>query len=193
LVTKSKNPETGYFVQRVFALYDDHSGPVTDVTYEFTGPNKTLYIEPGWQRIAHSRLQELDPMQPADNAVKLEVRYYFKNSLGYKTKYRMVIRDTEDDVPWPPKKKMGNPSIGKIKPPILNARLLPRYDMAKLLDVTRRVQKYLGHNNDFNDVSLRPIDFFPYDDPDEIIREYCFLEIKDLWDTNAYCLREYIQ
>lgn len=184
-------PESGYFVQEIIGMYNDHQGPVTTFTSEFSGPKKSLHLPPGWQKIVFDRLQDLDDTTETD-AVKLEVRYFFRNSFGFQTKYRMIIRDTTNHIPWPPEKKMVHPSNGGIIPPILNARLLSSRPTSNVIDVTRRVEKYLGHNKDFNSVSIRPLDLFPYDDPDELRQNYCFLEVTDLWDKHVFAMHEYI-
>ena len=89
---------------------------------------------------------------------KIEIRY-----VVHGRKYRVVVRENEN-VHLPIRKE-----LGLMKPNIVSASLLIK-DSEEEYDVTKRVRKYFGQNNDFNSglgLKLFVQDMFPFDDHED--------------------------
>jgi len=112
-------------------------------------------------------IEEIKKMISLEN-YKIEVRY----TVGTR-KYRVVIREN-DDIQLPIRKE-----LGIIKPRIISASLV-RKDTGEEYDVTKRVCKYFGQNNDFNSgIGLKIFvhDMFPFDDHEDNSDRFSVLRI----------------
>ena len=99
---------------------------------------------------------------------KIEIRY-----MVHGRKYRIVVRDNEN-VHFPIRKELG------LKKPTITSASLVRKDTEEEYDVTKRVQKYFGQNNDFNSglgLKLFVQDLFPFDDHEDNAERFCDLYI----------------
>ncbi|ABT15055.1 hypothetical protein NY2A_B656L [Paramecium bursaria Chlorella virus NY2A] len=100
---------------------------------------------------------------------KIEIRY-----VVHGRKYRIVVRDNEN-VHFPIRKELG------LKKPTITSASLVRKDTEEEYDVTKRVQKYFGQNNDFNiglGLSLFVHDIFPFDDHEDNAEIFSALYIR---------------
>ena len=103
---------------------------------------------------------------------KIEIRY-----VVHGRKYRIVVRENEN-VHFPIRKELG------LKKPTITFASLVRKDTEENAeedyDVTKRVQKYFGQNNDFNSglgLKLFVQDLFPFDDHEDNAERFCDLYI----------------
>ena len=107
---------------------------------------------------------------------KIEVRY----TVGAR-KYRIVIREN-DDVKLPIRKE-----LGLMRPRIISASLV-RKDTGEEYDVTKRICKYFGQNNDFNSgkgLRIFVHDMFPFDDHEDNAERISVLRLC-MTNGNAY-------
>ncbi|AGE54338.1 hypothetical protein PBCVNY2B_671L [Paramecium bursaria Chlorella virus NY2B] len=100
---------------------------------------------------------------------KIEIRY-----VVHGRKYRIVIRET-DNIHFPIRKELG------IKKPNIVSASLVRKHTDEDIDVTKRVIKYFGQNNDFSaGLGLRLFvqDMFPFDDHEDNAEIFSALYIR---------------
>lgn len=182
--TASQGLGTRNRVRRVLAVHDD--GNFKDITHGFDPA--------AWE--AH--LEETTGWKSDDDRWRVEVRYVLVSPFGFVSKYRMVLR--RGDVCIVPEARPAGLSGPR---GILSATLIPRQPKSAdpvdhadpgdppvdppenaycSTDITRRVIKYGGPAKDFHashGLSVRALEMFPYDDPDQLCEHFFGLRIVD--------------
>lgn len=145
--------------------------------------NGKVLLRDDWEIIAREGLESLDEKRD-EVQVKIEVRYFYQNVFGFMTKYRLVCHEGDHlEIPPP---RVVHKDDRPINPPVLQCLLFSSHPGIKPLDVTHRVMKYMGPNKDFGSTPFRVFEMFPFDDPDEIQKEYSVLVVFDLWNKTAF-------
>lgn len=146
----------------VFMETPAEEGDVYDVT-EFA--KKAMAREtPDWVARLCDEMHGLSP-----TGWRLEVRYKVKDN-----KYRLIRRPGLVNVSLPTLESLVARALNRPYPIVIYASL---NTPSKKINVTRRIQKYLGPRNDFHDAHVRVWDVLPNDDVSALLGKGYFLEI----------------
>jgi hypothetical protein len=172
------------------ALYEDHEGTMTEVTPYFICPeSRKLHPRDNWELCCREALEKVDEPRK-DVGVKLEVRYYYQNMFGFKTKYRLICHQG-DDLIIPPHRVIYKDDR-PINPPILQCIMFYSTGQKKPWDVTHRVLKYAGPNKDFGTTPIKVFEMFPIDDPESLRQQFSHLLVIDLWNKTTFGMDDVI-
>lgn len=159
-------------IQAAYA-FDDETGNFQDITAWFrpeTWEEDVAFLE--WK-------------EP-----RIDVRYTRCSPFGKVSKYRMVLRPGKACL-FPPPPQPSNGVRG-----IISATLEPfaHIEGAKSVDVTTRLTKYAGPYKDFHSgqgLSIRPLDCFPFDDPEALSQRFETLTIMDASNLVSQDIHEF--
>lgn len=176
-------------IVRVIAINDDTNEffTISSRVFDPRSWDACLPEDDGDEDVEEEEEDEED--EPTTNpSWRVEVRYVHTTKFGRPTKYRMVLRQG-DVCTFPPKPPgLGRAQTGRAMVlGVVHADLVPRDDTdATHIDITDRIKKYMGPGKDFHGLDIRPLDVFPYDDPEILVQRFAGIRLVTMTYTSIF-------